>query len=326
MSIDFTKWSVAEMREELVRLTGDDIAAVEAIKGKSILAERIIEARQQLGLDRDEPVARFGEAEVERKSMLVPSRSRKVDTDEEQSDEQPVKEPAMGSPEWQDFVLSHLTNDEFSTKGDKKFPRANGLRRVVQLLCGPIVECGPSQIIYPSPTTCAVVYNVNIMWTRGLNVPQWLGEDEIEKLNIPVRKFSDVADCSRDNTPHPYNLHAPATASTKAAGRVFKNILQLTCHTAEEMSLAVEEEVKVTEMSVANSDNEPAVTVQKITINNLASRLGIDVEKALQFHSLKSNVNLLSRTEAAAFIVILNKYQTDTEGSMAIPDFIKSAL
>jgi len=309
--IDFTKWRVQDMRAELIRLTGDDITTVEAIKGKEALAERILEVRQKLGLDRID--YNINEVELENNSMIIET---------EVNDEEEVSAPEMGSPLWQEYVLSHLTDDEIVIKDSKKFPKSMGLRRVAQILCGPIVNCGPSQV-FPMGNATTIVYSVTFLWKQGLNIPQYMTEDDIVKLNLPTRTFSDVSDCSEKNTPAPYCYHHAATACTKAAGRVFKIALGLNCHTAEEMALVVEEE-KMTEASMSNMDNEGISSNQKITIEKLASRNGIDVSKALELHAWNPDVNALSRVEAASFITILNRYQTSADGSMEIPDSIKS--
>lgn len=91
------------------------------------------------------------------------------------------------------------------------------------------------------------------------------------------------------------------------------------------MSLALDTpEEKTVEMSILNMENDSISKVQRITIDKLSDRLGIDVSKALEFHSLNPDINKLTRVEASSFIVILNKYQTDvTDASMQIPDIIK---
>jgi hypothetical protein len=93
------------------------------------------------------------------------------------------------------------------------------------------------------------------------------------------------------------------------------------------MSLALESqpEFKTVEMSVSNMENEKISGVQRRTIDTLADRLDINVAKTLEFHSLNTDINALTRVEASSFIVILNKYQTDVaDASMQIPDIIKN--
>jgi hypothetical protein len=159
-----------------------------------------------------------------------------------------------------------------------------------------------------------------------LTCSAYIPERELENMKLPIRTFTEVADCSKENTPHPYNLHPSATACTKAAGRVYKSILQLSCHTAEEMSLETESAKVVEDISVPNDMESSSISkVQQTIITTLADRLGIDIEKALQFHSLNTDIKQLTRAEAASFIVVLNKYQSDVaDASMQVPDFIKS--
>ena len=315
MSVDYTKWDVGAIRAELVKFTGCNIAEIEAIKGKSNLVERLIEAKIASG---DKGEVNFNEVEMETRPIM-----RTYADDDSQPEEEIVTAPSMGSPAWEEFVLSHLTDKEITTKGDKKYPKAVGLRRVCEILCGPIIKSGPIRE-YISQGSATIVYEVVIQWTKGIQLPGYMSEQELINLNIPVRTFTEVSDCTLLNTPDPYNKHAPSTASTKAMGRVFKSVLQLSCHTAEEMSLSLEPEDKAVEMNISNMENEGVSKVQRITIDKLSDRLGIDVEKALEFHSLNPDVNKLTRVEASSFIVMLNKYQTDvTDASMQIPDIIK---
>lgn len=324
--IDFTKWSVEEMRAELVKLTGMSPESALSVKGKSNLAEAIIIARKNAGLDLDDDkVGRFDAVELESNSLITTKDTDVVSTDSDK-EEQKVVQPKMGSPAWQEFVLGHLLPDEFQEKNGKKFPKAAGLRRIAQILCGPIMSSGPINVFtsHGPDDTVSVVYEVQIYWTRDIGtINQWMSEKEIMSLNLPIRKFSEVADCNKTNTPPPYNAHPSATASSKAEGRTFKKLLMLNIHTAEEMG-DLTDEPRVSEVSTMNSENESISPQQSVMIQKKSEQLNIDVEKFLQYHKFKSDLSALTRSEGAAAIVLLNKYQTETGASLDIPSYIKS--
>ncbi len=313
MSVDFTKWSVQQMRDELVRVSGMSNDEVSQIKGKATLAEKILQYSPNV----EERVANFGEAVYD---------DNKEEEVYEQSGEE-VKVPKMGSPGWQEYVLDHLTPDEWSEKNGKKFPRAAGLRRITSIICGPIVSSGPIQAWPPVGNfKCAtILYGVSIQWTLGMKVPEWLSEQDINNMSIPVRTFSEIADCTLENTPAPYNLHLSATAASKAEGRVFKKILQLNIATAEEMSeLAEPEKFTITTVDTATFDTDMISPNQMSMISTLATRLELDVEKALKENGFPSTLQSLTRGQAAQMMIVLNRYQTNTQVSLDIPDSIKS--
>ena len=311
MSVDFTKWSVQQMRDELSRLSGASAEEVNQIKGKALLAEKIFEFRPK-----DDESVDFSNVTYD------------DDDDGENtpaSNEEVVNSPKIGSPGWQSYVLEHLMPDEWSEKNGKKFPKAAGLRRITAIICGPIVNSGPIQVWPPSGTnkSATVLYGISIMWTQGMRVPEWISEQDASSMSLPIRTFSEVADCSPENTPEPYCLHPSATAASKAEGRTFKKILQLNITTAEEMSVDEPERFALP-MNAMSFDSDKISANQMTMISTLCSRLEIDVEKALIENGLPSSLQALSRLQASQMVVSLNRYQTNTEVSLDIPDIIKS--
>ena len=57
--------------------------------------------------------------------------------------------PAMTDPEWNDYVMSMFTDKEMYNGN----PLVNGLRRVAEVVLGPIVYSGPTQVFPLSETT-----------------------------------------------------------------------------------------------------------------------------------------------------------------------------
>lgn len=308
--IDFTKWSVSEIREEIVKLTGMSLAEVENIKGKSALIERLLHAKSVL-----EGVPNFHEAQIERSTVM----DNIGDTNEVE-----VKPPQIGSNDWQDYVMSILQKDEYDEKNGKKFPKVNGLRRVAQLLLGPIVNSGPVTV-FPatgSKDMATVVYSLSILWTYGLRLGGWFTEGDLANTNYSVRTFSEVADSSSDNTPEPFSLHPSATASSRAEGRALRKALQLNTVTAEEMSFMDVPKAKT--MDSSDMAKELSTDSQHVLINSMCSRMNIDVNKLLKYSGVSQDLSAVTRREAADIIVSLNKYQSDNAGKYQVPAEIQT--
>jgi hypothetical protein len=130
-----------------------------------------------------------------------------------------IKEtPDYLSHEWDSYVMSQFGPSELMDG----HPNAAGLRRVAELLLGPILESGPTKV-FPSegngPTRATVVYSV---------VFDWGGTGK-------TRKYSEVADVWHGNTDAMFTAYAVATASTRAEGRALRKALKLRKCSAEEI-------------------------------------------------------------------------------------------
>ena len=127
--------------------------------------------------------------------------------------------PDYLSPEWDAYVMSQFGPSELMDG----HPNAAGLRRVAELLLGPILKSGPTQV-FPSegngPTRATVVYSVTFSW----------------KADGTVREYSEVADVWHGNTDALFCGYAVATASTRAEGRALRKALKLKKCSAEELS------------------------------------------------------------------------------------------
>lgn len=128
--------------------------------------------------------------------------------------------PDYLSPEWDAYVMEQFAPHELMDG----HPNAVGLRRVAELLLGPIVKSGPTQV-FPSegngPSRATVVYTVVFEWGgSGGN----------------AREYSEVADVWHGNTDALFCGFAVATASTRAEGRALRKALKLKKCSAEELS------------------------------------------------------------------------------------------
>ena len=130
----------------------------------------------------------------------------------EQLDEE---RPSMLSAEWNGYVMSMFFDNEL-IEGN---PICAGLRRVAELVLGPIIQSGPTQVIAATdadgPGRATVVFE--IIFASGYTV-------------------SEVADVWHGNTDDLFCAHPVATASTRAEGRALRKALKLRCLAAEELA------------------------------------------------------------------------------------------
>lgn len=128
--------------------------------------------------------------------------------------------PDYLSPEWDSYVMGHFAPYELVDG----YPNTAGLRRVAELLLGPIIESGPIQV-FPVEGNGAgratVVFSVTFKWSMD-------GGDK--------RIYSEVADVWHANTDLLFAAFAVATASTRAEGRALRKALKLRKCSAEELT------------------------------------------------------------------------------------------
>ena len=140
-----------------------------------------------------------------------------IDTDTSVKDVISTEEsaPAITDPEWNEYVMSMFTSKELYDGN----PLVNGLRRVAELVIGPIVYSGPTQVFPPQRDDhhgrATVVFTVE--FENGM-------------------RYSEVADCWEGNTDDMFCAYAIATASTRAEGRALRKALRIRAVAAEEMT------------------------------------------------------------------------------------------
>lgn len=138
------------------------------------------------------------------------------------------KVPLRTSRDWNEYVLSHFGPDELADGN----PTVDGLRRVTELLLGPIIDAKAKVIQSPTPQNdnrCVVEYNVIV---------------ETEKEGVISQQ--SVADCYPGNCDHRFSVYASAIAETRAEGRALRKLLKLRkVIAAEEAGLVPLEETGV---------------------------------------------------------------------------------
>jgi hypothetical protein len=128
--------------------------------------------------------------------------------------------PDYLSPEWDAYVMGHFAPYELIDG----YPNTAGLRRVAELLLGPIVESGPTNV-WPvqgnNAGRATVVFSVTFNWVMD---------------GGSKRTYSEVADVWHANTDLLFAAFAVATASTRAEGRALRKALKLRKCSAEELT------------------------------------------------------------------------------------------
>lgn len=127
---------------------------------------------------------------------------------------QPESMPSRIDPKWSDYVLSQLAEDE--KQGD--YPKTDGLRRLVNLLIGPIIRTDVEVVNCPSYGQAN--HNDN---TSTIKVSLQIHDKELNRDIV----YSSCADASTIGMEAPYSYYLSAIAETRAEGRAYRKVLGL---------------------------------------------------------------------------------------------------
>lgn len=214
--------------------------------------------------------------------------------------------------DWTDYAMGLLHPHEIIDK----FPTADGLRRIFQLLVGDILASEVTPVQTPdnenggrATVLCRITYQLN-------------GKHGYGSVG-GIRNISDVSDCYYGNTVDPYYKHASATAATMAEGRCLRKALR--------MKTLVKEEVQGPEgvdADIANDlerSQQPATDNQKNIIQRISDRINVDVEKVIKDTAGIGATNLDSLTHREALTVtsqLVGYQRGPTNGGKAIPEHL----
>lgn len=202
-----------------------------------------------------------------------------------------VETPKPTDPGWQDYVLGHLTEDEFMNGN----PTTDGLRRIAPLvLKSPIygrarVSQAPNQ---PNGMVATVEYTV------GLVSDSILGSDE---------SYTDCADASPQNCNPPFSLHPTAMASTRAEGRALRKLLKL-------RKVATAEELDTPRDIKDNEGNPTYINFNQFSaLKNLFKKNNLNGTKYItkyteKYHSAKYPITQVPYTVAVELIKHVQKW------------------
>lgn len=190
-------------------------------------------------------------------------------------------------------------------------PRAVGLRRISQLILGPIIKTDV-QIPRCELDHAVVICSVTYMTPRG-----------------PVT-FSDAAESSHLNTSEFFMAFPVASSTTKAFGRAFKSAIGLDIVTAEEIApkdhnpaQRVQESRKTEKITAEDAvDMGPISEQQKRAIAKLCKLNGVELIKFINMGKKTYNsLDDVKKREAIGMMELLNRYNNDP---LAIPETIKT--
>jgi len=221
-----------------------------------------------------------------------------VSTDPDEDGEIPVPEivPAFGSEEWQDYVMRQFRESEL-TDG---CPTCVGCHRLVGLLIGPIVDTRIPDHDPPTKDnlgTATVVVSVDVQVTN----------DTHPAVGQTIH-LEDIADVNKENTDAPYCKHQSATAATRAAGRIYRKLLDLTnTITAEEDSEIAEKDNPFEE---GWAPSEPISDEQIQAIDIICGRKNMNVMEVINLGDNKYEaIEAVSRATAQKMLQYLNNIQ-----------------
>ena len=205
------------------------------------------------------------------------------------------------SPNWTKYILSQLEDDECDIDKldtSKKYPRTDGLRRLLEKEVSPINNISSTVIQFPNPTN-------NMIATVKTTLHLENGES-----------YEAVADAIKEDIDYPFDRYVTALAETRSEGRAYRKALRLkNVVTKEELILKTEDQPE------NNKINRTQISMIDVMCSN--DKLNINVKKLLEHifkQGVKLDISLYTHEEAASVNRILNEYQSDMS---KIPDEIK---
>ena len=202
-------------------------------------------------------------------------------------------------PGWHDYVMGKFIEEEL--KSGK--PTVDGLRRVTELLLGPILECKSEVLQLP--------HNDH---DRRATVKVTL---HIEYEPQDIRGVDGVASVYWGNTDSPYRNYPVATAETRAEGRALRKALRLRVLAEEETGVVVDHDYSETE-----ARNEGLITPTQVKfLGVMGERLRLNIQKMVnKSYPEVKNIKDMQHADSLALQKKLSEYQQDAE---SIPDDIK---
>lgn len=217
-----------------------------------------------------------------------------VDETSLSSDQPNEKIPAYGRQGWNDYILSKLLDDEwvtFKINGkDSKYPKSVGFKRLIVEYLGEIIESQSRLVAVPTQEN-----NFTSIIEHFLVIDFYNGGGK--------RVFQGVGAINKENTQKPYCLFGPETASSKAAGRAYRDALCVSVCVAEEMAPPPEER---------NDDDDEITDAQKTALSMMTKKLRIDPNRFINMGQYcYGEIEDISKGVARKMIKKLNDYQSN---------------
>jgi hypothetical protein len=220
--------------------------------------------------------------------------------------------PNQLSPEWHDYVMSQFLDTELVEINGEKYPNCYGLRRVVELLIGTIVESRPTNLIVSPDSTGSNPGRVTCLYEVVIS------DHDTGRL----KKYGDVAEVFSLNCDDLFLAYPAATAVTRAEGRCVRKLLKVRCVAAEELTRnknvgeAVRAVIKTAPTDGSYQAEDPISGPQIKAIQSRCEVLDIDIMKFLNTYEENKKYNKLEdvrKKTAIPMIGLLNDYQNNKE-------------
>lgn len=202
--------------------------------------------------------------------------------------------PDMLSPEWSDYVKTLFDPSEMIDGN----PLVHGLRRVSEMVLGPILYSGPTQV-FPVQSESGVgraTVLFSIRFRSGLEV-------------------TEVADSWEGNTDDTFCAFAVCIASTRAEARALRKALKMKGVAAEELTkkdtAKIVREISSTTKSSDGDYNEASriTSGQVHYIDTKCKQLDINVSKLLAKHFAVDSKKKITKKVAGDVIELVNDLQ-----------------
>lgn len=282
--------TVKQIKEKLINDFGYEPKQLNNVKKDEL--KQILEAENKIEtLD-----VNFGEGEDNGDFEMVEESVLEETVEEIEAQ---LETPSMKDPEWSDYVISKFESDEMINGN----PTVDGLRRVTELVLGPIIDCQTEVVQVPTKENEGRA-------TAICTVTVFVGNYE--------KRVGGSGDAWHKNTDMPYSKFPVAMAETRAEGRALRRLLQLRkVVAAEELSDNLTDEQDYTQKI---SDNQ--VNFIEVFCKPEGRGLNINVAKFINSGSKTySSIRQLDHSTASACIQTLSGYQQNIE---TIPDTIKN--
>lgn len=213
------------------------------------------------------------------------------------------RKPVIGDVNWTDYVLSLLEDKEFVLVGNKRIPKTDGLRRISAKYFGKVIESSSSlaNAIYTDNGLISIVIHKLVIEKYG------------DEGYVTVVGLGDAREQFLSS---PFNQYVSANASTKAMGRAYRDLLQLQVLVAEELN-------SINDLKISDDPEDllPINDTQKAGIRSTCKRLGIDLNKFINYGPFKFNsLDKVLTGTGVQMMATLNGYQNGKE----IPEDIQA--
>jgi len=295
---DFSNKKVSQLREILVNSGKYTKEQAEEIKGKGALVTAVLD------LEKDEDIDFSQLIQVEPETLVECSVAKS---------ENLPRQPEYTSLEWHDYVMTHFSESELI---DGKYPTVVGLRRVSQLLLGPIISSGPTSVVAPTaqdkPGRATCTFLVTFLWTLdGFH-------------NNGIREFSACAGAYPGSVDDEFIIFPEAIAETRAEVRALRRALNLKIVGYDELTNKKgSDALKENSSSGEWKEDSPVNDTQINFIKKRCEQLGINVGKFLHSNGWNyEELEKVTKVVAADMIKRLNDYQNNN--NVEIPEEIKA--